>query len=53
MSGYDSRKNIKERWTYRELLEMVYVEDLKDINLYKIQKAAEEKQELEDMLANG
>ncbi len=53
MSGYDSKKNIEDYWTYRDLLEMIYIEDLKAINLYKAQKAQEEKQELEDMLRNG
>ena len=53
MEGYDSRKNIKELWTYTDLLEMIYVEDLKAINSYKAQKAYEEKQELEEALKSG
>jgi hypothetical protein len=53
MEGYDSRKNIIESWTYTDLLEMIYVEDLKAINSHKAQKAYEEKQELEDLLKNG
>jgi len=53
MSGYDSRKNADEYWTYRELLEMIYIEDLTTISNYKAQKADEEKRELEDLLRNG
>ncbi len=52
MEGYDSRKNVKEFWTYRELLEMIYVEDLKAISQHKAQKKYEEQQELEEMLRN-
>lgn len=53
MSGYDSRKNADEYWTYRELLEMIYIEDLKAISSHKAQKAYEEKQELEELLRTG
>lgn len=53
MSGYDSKKTIDGYWTYRELLEMIYIEDLKAINNYKAQKKEEERQELEDLRRNG
>lgn len=53
MSGYDSKKTIEDYWTYRELLEMIYIENLKAINSHKAQKAYEEQQELEELLRTG
>ncbi len=52
MEGYDSKKNVIESWTYTDLLEMIYIEDLKAINTHKAQKEYEEKQELEEALKN-
>ncbi len=53
MEGYDSRENIKKCWTYRELLEMMYIEDIQTINQHIAQKKYEEEQELEELLKNG
>lgn len=53
MEGYDSRQNVKEFWTYTELLEMVYIEDLKAINEYNAQKEYDEQRELEELLKTG
>ncbi len=52
MSGYDSKKTIEEFWTYRELLEMIYIEEMKAINTYKAQKKFEDQQELEETVGN-
>lgn len=53
MSGYDTKKNVDEYWTYSDLLEMIYIEDLNAINAYKSQKAIEDQRELEDLLKQG
>ena len=50
MSGYDSKHVIEKNWTYRELLEMIYLEELKAIQQYKYSKKQEEKDELERMV---
>lgn len=50
MEGYDTRTNIKEKWTYSELLEMIYIEDIKAINQYKYEKEQERLAELENEL---
>jgi len=53
MSGYDSKNDVEANWTYRDLLEMIYIEDLKAISEYKAQKKYEDQQELENALTNG
>lgn len=52
MEKYDSRMNIEEYWTYRDLLEMIYVEDLSAIRSHQQQKKITEQQELEEALKN-
>jgi len=53
MSGYDTKTNIEQNWSYRELLEMIMIEDAKAIAQYKHDKKIEHQRELEDMLRNG
>jgi len=50
MEKYDSKKNIDEYWTYRDLLEMIYVEDLSAINSHRQQQKLADQQELENEL---
>jgi hypothetical protein len=53
MEGYDLKSNIEEKWTYRELLEMIYVEDLKAIREHKAIAKYQEEEELKTALENG
>ena len=53
MSGYDAKTNIEQNWSYRELLEMIMLEDAKAIAQYKHDKKIEHQHELERMLADG
>lgn len=50
MSGYDTKTAIENNWCYRELLEMIYLEELQAIQRWKEEKKQENIQELEDML---
>lgn len=53
MEGYDTRRNVKKHWTYSELLEMIYVEDINAINQHLSHKEQEEKDELERIRNGG
>lgn len=51
MSGYDSKHNIETKWSYRDLLEMIYIEDIQAINQHIANEKQKEIQELEDMIS--
>ena len=53
MEGYDSKQNVESNWSYRDLLEMIYVEDFKAIQTHKAHKKVEEQHELEEALKRG
>lgn len=51
MSGYDSKTDIEKNWSYRELLEMIYIEDLQAISQHKEYLKEKEQQEIEGLLS--